>query len=358
MPARPWPDAGRRRAATTVTAATLAAGLALAACGGLPNPLPAGRHYTAPATGASAAAKARPVFPLTGMPVASDSAARRPAIAVPLAGAHLAGLAAADVVFEDITTPQVRYLALYQSRPATSIGPVTSTRPEDSLATSVLHPLMAYAGGKTGFLAVLRQSTVTDLGYARHHRLYHGTAARRLTSTTALWRAHRAAAPTPLFLYQGSSTSPGGPGVAAVRLSAVRVLVPHRPAQRWVFDAGSRRWTQVSGGPRVSVANLVIQTVRYKTVYLDRRAGITARSARPVGDGRAAILSAVPGGASVAGGDGDGQEVRVDWSKPNSADITNYFSSRGVLAEFTPGPTWVLLAPAGTRVVPSGGTAP
>jgi hypothetical protein len=331
-------------------------GLGLAGCGGLPNPLPAGRHYTVPATG-SAAARARPVSPLTGLPAASAGAARRPAIAVALAGARLAGLAAADVIFEDITAPRVRYLALYQSRPAASIGPVTSTRPEDSLATSVLHPLMAYAGGRTGFLAVLRQSTVTDLGYARHRRLYHGPAGRRLTSTAALWRAHRAAAPTPLFLYRGSSGSAGGPALAgAVPVSAVRVLVPHRPAQRWVYDAGTGRWAQVSGGPRVAVANLVIQTVRYKTVYLDRRAGTTAGSARPVGDGRAVILSGIPGGAPGGGGDGSGQEVRVDWSKPNTSDITNYFSSRGVLAEFTPGPTWVLLAPAGTRVVPGGGT--
>ncbi|MEP7023926.1 MAG: DUF3048 C-terminal domain-containing protein [Actinomycetota bacterium] len=101
------------------------------------------------------------------------------------------------------------------------------------------------------------------------------------------------------------------------------------------------------------MANLVVQTVRYKTVFLDRRAGITARSARPVGDGRPVILSAVPGGASVS----SGQEVRVDWSKPNTTNITNYISSRGVLAEFTPGPTWVLLAPAGTRVVRSERTA-
>jgi hypothetical protein len=353
-------------ASAAVAATVVAATAVLAGCGGLPNPLPAGRHYKAPVTGASAAARARPVSPLTGLPAASASAARRPAIAVPLAGARLTGLAAADVVFEDVTTPQVRYLALYQSRPATSIGPVTSTRPEDNLATSVLHPLMAYAGGKTGFLAVLRHSAVTGLGYGRHHQLYHGPAGRRLTSTAALWRAHRAAAPTPLFVYQGSSNSPGGPGPAgAVRLSAVRVLVPHRPAQRWVYDPASRRWTQVSGGPRVSVANLVIQTVRYKTVYLDRRPGITARSARPVGGGRATILSGVPGGApggasggaSAASGNGGGQEVRVDWSKPNTTDITNYFSSRGVLAELTPGPTWVLFAPAGTRVVRSGGTA-
>ncbi|MEP7023925.1 MAG: hypothetical protein ABJB47_08985 [Actinomycetota bacterium] len=58
--------------------------------------------------------------PLTGLPATSASAARRPAIAVPLAGAHLTGLAPADVVFEDITTPQVRYLALCQSRPQAS----------------------------------------------------------------------------------------------------------------------------------------------------------------------------------------------------------------------------------------------
>jgi len=139
-----------------------------------------------------------------------------------------------------------------------------------------------------------------------------------------------------------------------VRLAGVRVLMPHHPAQRWAYDAGSRRWVQLSGAPRVAVANLVIQTVRYKTVFLNRQAGVTAPSpARPLGDGRAVILSTAPGRAPVS----SGQEVRVDWSKPDTADITNYVSSRGVLAEFTPGPTWVLLAPAGTRVVPVQRTA-
>ena len=91
---------------------------------------------------------------------------------MPLSGSQLQGLAAADVVFEEMTSP-LRYVGVFQSRDASSVGPVTGTRPTDAQALSVLHPLDAYDGGTPSFIRVLDRTQVLDLGYASHPSLYH-----------------------------------------------------------------------------------------------------------------------------------------------------------------------------------------
>ena len=67
--------------------------------------------------------------------------------------------------------------------------------------------------------------------------------------------------------------------------------VPGQPELRWDYDVKAARWTQAAGGPRVSVANLVIQIVAFKTVYLSRKYGQTTQSARVIGTGPATVFS-------------------------------------------------------------------
>jgi hypothetical protein len=127
------------------------------------------------------------------------------------------------------------------------------------------------------------------------------------------------------------------------------VEAPGEPAEQWNFDAGTDRWVQTAGGPRVAVANLVVQIVSFKTVYLSRKFGQTAQSALFIGKGAATAFS------GTAPGESGGTGAAGSWAKPGVAAVTNYFDAAGQPMSFEPGPTWIVLAPAGTRTSLAGG---
>jgi Protein of unknown function (DUF3048) C-terminal domain/Protein of unknown function (DUF3048) N-terminal domain len=286
------------------------------------------------------------VAPLTGLRVTA-AVAQRPAVAVVVAGSDPVGLGSADLVFAELAGP-VRYLAVFQSGEAGAVGPVTSIRPTDGQALSVLHPLTGYEGGTTAFVAVLDATKVIDEGYAGHRSWYSGGPGRVTVSTAALAAAGRSDGPPPaVFGYRlpGDSLASAG----QTHPTSVRVAAPGEPAEQWNFDAGTGRWVQTAGGPRVSVANLVVQIVSFKTVYLSRKYGQTVPSARVIGRGAVTVLSgAAPGGTG-------GTAAAGSWAKPGITAVTNYFDAAGQPMSFEPGPTWVVLAPAGTRTSQAGG---
>jgi hypothetical protein len=297
-------------------------------------------------TASAAAVAAGPVAPLTGLP-ATDSVAQRPAVAVAVAGSDPVGLNAADVVFEEAASP-VRYLAVFQSDEASQVGPVTSTRPTDGQVLSVLHPLTSYDGGTSSFVSVLDATKIIDDGYATHSSLYSAGASGLTVSTAAITASSTADTPPPgLFSYRGPGASLAS--VKQTHPTSVRIDIPGQPTEQWSFDSSADRWVQTSGGPRASVANLVVQIVTFKTVYLSRKYGETAQSARVVGTGAATVFS-----GTTPGGSG-GTEAAGTWFKPGVAGLTNFFDAANVPMSFGAGPTWILLAPAGTRTSQAGG---
>jgi len=124
----------------------------------------------------------------------------------------------------------------------------------------------------------------------------------------------------------------------------VSVTLPGLGTQDWSFDSSTDRWVLKSGGPSVQVANLVIQYVSYKTVNVNPKHGIVVPAASVTGTGRAEVFS-----GSLSGGSG-GTAASGTWSKPHTTSLTNYFDSSGSPMAFSPGPTWILLAPSGTKV--------
>jgi hypothetical protein len=277
------------------------------------------------------------VAPLTGLAVAA-AVAQRPAVAVAVSGPAPNGLDSADLVLEEMSSP-VRYLAVFQSREVTA-GPVAATRPMDGQALSVLHPLTGYNGGTASFISVLDATKIVDVGYPGHSSLYASGPDGLTISTAAAVAAGRSdGSPPPLF----SSTRVTHP-------TSVRVDVPGQPELRWDYDVKAARWTQVAGGPRVSAANLVIQIVAFKTVYLSHKYGLTTQSARVIGTGPATVFSAGPPGAASGASAAAGT-----WYKPGLAAVTNYFDASHLPMDFAPGSSWVVLAPAGTRITQAGG---
>jgi hypothetical protein len=334
-------------------ATSTVAGLALSACASAPSPVGPAGGSSSPASPsasptASAASASRPLAPLTGRP-AAGATVRRPAVAVDLAGPDPTGLASADLVFQEFTSP-VRYIAVFQSRSATA-GPVTGTQPTDEAALSVLHPLIGYDGGAAPyFVTALDKSTVKDAGYSRSPSLYTAGPQGLTVSTKAIVSAvPGVSAPPPLFQYRGAES--GASTLAGTGLShptSAHVTIPGNGTQVWTFDQHADAWVLASGGPRVQVANVVVQTVPYKQIGINARAGRSTQSARLVGTGRAEVLS-----GSAAGHRG-GTAAGGTWARPFIKKVTVYLDSSGSPMSFQPGSTWVILAPPGTRVSTSG----
>jgi hypothetical protein len=351
--------AARRRAATSMLLMVITTGL-VAACaqvgvvGGSgsiqPAAAPAASHPARPAGGPPAQ-----VAPLTGLPATSPGAAGRPAVALVLAGPRPHGLSQADVVFEEITSP-IRYIAVFQSHQARSVGPITSTRPTDGMALSVLHALVGYAGGTAGFVEVLDHTKVTDLGFAGHSSLYRQASWGLTTSTAALARAARGQQPPQLLSYRGEGlvASHALATTGVLRRSSVRVRIPGLRSLDWQFNPAADRWLQVSGGPSASVANLIVQTVKYKQVFLSHREGLTVPSARVMGTGPAIVFTGLAGTAATGR---LGLAAAATWSKPTLGDVTNYLGEGYSVLNFAPGPTWIILAPPGTRISTGSGAS-
>jgi hypothetical protein len=345
--------AGAGRRAPGVLAAVLAGFLA-AACGspGVPAtvesqaPGPTVSPSASPAASPAATATPGPTAPLTGLAASAADASRR-AVALVIAGSKPRGLADADVIFEEISSP-VRYIAVFQSRQAKTAGPITSTEPADGQILSVLRPLTGYDGGTTGFIKILDKTKVTDLGYLTHSSLYRPGTDGLTASTKTLREAGRGSAPPVLFSYRGAESGSSTLATAGEwRPSSVTVSIPGHGRQHWVFDARTDSWAQVSGGPPIQVANLIVQTVPYKEVFLNRRFGITVPSARVFGRGRAEVFS---GTGSKAVPDRSGVAAEGSWFKPGIRGVTVYSDSKGFPMELQPGMTWIILAPHGTRV--------
>jgi DUF3048 family protein len=323
----------------------------LAACSAGPKAAstqakPSSPARTTPPASVSPAAATGPAAPLTGLAV-TEAVTQRPAVAVAVSGPNPAGLGSADLVFAEMSSP-VRYLAVFQSAEVNVVGPVTGTRPMDGQALSVLHPLTGYAGGTSSFISVLDATRIVDVGYAGHASLYSSGPGGLTVSTAALAAAGRSdGPPPPLFSYR----APGDPlaSVQETHPTSVRVEIPGQTAEQWTLDARSGRWVQTAGGPRVSVANLVIQVVAFKTVYLSRKLGLTTQSARVIGTGSATVFS------GPAPGSTGGSAAAGSWAKPGPAAVTNYFDAAHLPMDFAPGPSWIVLAPAGTRTSQSGG---
>lgn len=248
-----------------------------------------------------------------------------------------------------MATSPVRYIAVYQSRLATAAGPITTTQPADREVLSVLHPLISYDGAALPYFIKLldkAKTKVTDASYAHDPSSYRVTPQGMTASPQAILHAVSGdTAPPQLFEYRGAASGASTLASAGVsRPSSVRVTIPAERTRKWSFSAHADRWTLTSGGPKVRVANLVVQRVSYKQITVNRRQAITVSNARVTGSGGAEVFS---GSASGGGG---GTAASGTWSKPHAASVTNYFDSGGSPMAFQPGPTWVILAPPGTQV--------
>ena len=315
-------------------------GLLLAGCGSAPGATPRTAPQestpattTAPASGPSVLPVGVPA-PLTGVPV-SAAVQRRPVLAVAVGSSPAPrGLDRADIVVEEISSP-VRYVALYQSRDADTVGPVTETRPVDAQLLAGGKPAIAYTGGPKGFVTQLRRAGVVDLGYPSQPAAYRASGSGLYVSTATLFGLARSAAPAAPRLTYAEAGEPFATKGAA-KAAQVSVTTPGAAAQQWAYVPASQGWQRAD--LKIPVSNLVFQEVEYRRIEVQKGSGVVVPSARvAVGSGRSTVLS---GPAAVAG----------QWVRKGLKQATNFLDPAGVPLRLAPGSTWVVLLPPGSKV--------
>lgn len=337
----------RSRALTLLLALVLVVGVA--ACGG--GKKEASTTTTTEPHGTTTTAAPEPSF-LTGLPSEDRNKQDRPALVVKIDNSPQArpqaGLDAADVIYEEVVEGGiVRFLAVFHSHDAASVGPVRSVRPVDPLIVTPLKGLFAYSGGTPQFVALIKKAPVTLVGFDELTKAYTKRKGRPaphnfFTSTEALYKGAKEGTPPPppLFTYLPTGQPFGVAGGSPLTSLTVQMGGPTRAD--WTWDQAASVWRRttngtphvVEGGGQLGFTNVVVQFVRYTNTTARDPAGFPVPTADITGSGEAWILSG-------------GRLVKATWSKPNAAAITQYTDADNLPVALSPGTTWVALAPLG-----------
>ena len=345
----------RRRYKPTLTgngvALIVAAGaVALAACSTSSEPRVATEPIRKEAPADRPAATV--VAPLTGLASTDLDVATRPAVTVKIDNAPKArpqsGLEVADVVFEEkVEGSVVRFLSVFQSREADSVGPIRSLRSTDPPIVTPLGGVFAYSGGVAAFKRDLKTVPVTVVSEENRAEAFTYRADRqRPWKTYAATKKLRTYAkkgtgpPPALFSFRSPDEAPLGTPVRKAT-----VVYGSLTTAQWDWDADAGKWLrttngtshEVDGGKRLAFENVVIQLVPYQRTAIRDVSGAQVDEAVVVGSGDALVLSA-------------GRMVKARWSKAADSSVTSYTGADGQPVEMSPGQTWVMLPAIGSPV--------
>ncbi|MCI4063272.1 DUF3048 domain-containing protein [Micromonospora sp. R77] len=306
------------------------------------EPQPAGStDVVDPGTAAPTSASptpSQPAAPLTGLPVAAAAVAARPAVAVPIRVSPAttpAGLGSADLVYAEFAESDTLHLtAVFHSKDAAKVGPVTEIRPVDIRSLGVLHPFVGYAGGPTGFLTQFENSKLAGVTPADDgDKVFAGDQ----TSTAALWKAApKGAQPPPSVLdYATPGSALAGRDVTPAQ--ELTISVPGGPPQVWRYDAAKSTWVGKVGTATVTAASVLVLTMEYKTLDVRKPSPRSLPSANVFGEGAVVAVSG-PSGA------------KGKWRKPGLDLVCNITDLNGELLHPTPGNAWVFYVPSSAKV--------
>lgn len=287
---------------------------------------------------------AQPRCPLTGT-VASAAAAARPALAVKIDNVAparpQAGLNSADIVVEEqVEGGLTRLFAVFACHTATSIGPIRSARTTDADLLALLHgSIYVFSGANPKVLPPIRaRGDAAMLSFDIAPRWFHRAGGRPaphnvFSSSSTLLRgglalAPRLGAPRAWFTY----------GAADVHGTPARSVTMSWPAATagWTWSGSSYLRTQdrtsdlLTGGDRVSAANVVVLAVTLTATGIRDVAGNPSPDDVVVGSGQAWVFRG-------------GTVVRGRWSRATSSAPWKLTDASGQVIALAPGRTWVEL---------------
>lgn len=294
--------------------------------------------------------------PLTDLP-ARRGVPNRPALAVkvgnePEGARPQSGLNEADIVFD---TPAegfiMRYIAVFQCKNASSIGPTRSVRWVDwHLVRQFAHPILAFAGGINpnvdqvmGF-NWMRPANLLEGGQSAGQRISSRSPPDNLyTSTTALFGLFPKSNRPPKPVFKFSTKVPAG----AVPASSLSINFSYGTDVVWKWDPSTSSWLHTySGvpdidaltGKQVSAKNVIVLIVDYHTgPYIESRGGSGDVESQTIGRGSGYVLR-------------NGRSIKVTWQRKYLVSPFSFSRAKGEVVSLTPGRTWVEIVPIGTLV--------
>lgn len=304
---------------------------------------------------------APPVSPLTGLAPSDPAKLNRPALVIkidnldgPSGARPQTGLTTADLCIEEQVEDGItRFACVWQSADVGLVGPVRSTRTTDIAIVSALnHPLYAFSGGNTSFLAAIRAAPIVDVGADAQPGAYVRTGSKPAphnlyTRVTTLYGlAPKGAGPPPAqFTYRAAGQPATGAGAVAATHVDLKFPGMGGPSVAWDWDATAKTWRRsqngtadvTTDGGQITAANVIFQFVNYPIVGYQTIAGVGGPipMAQLIGQGPALIFSG-------------GVLIKATWAKPSATAVTQFADAAGAPILLTTGPTWVELAPTGS----------
>jgi len=290
------------------------------------------------------------VYPLTGLPVTSPAAARRPALAVKIDNISAArpqvGLNAADLVVDTpVEGGLTRLFAVFQSQGAPLVGPIRSARPVDAdLLTLLRGGVFAYSGADSREIAPVQAHSGAVLVSNDDHSQYFTRARDRqaphdvVSSTARLLAAGQdlgspKGPPKPLFTW--SQTVPRG---RALRSVTVPFSAYTRADWRWDGQRYLRSQDgtvdRLTGGAQISASDVVVLTVQLRHTGIFDDAGNEDPLVVVVGGGSCSVLR-------------DGVLIQGRWSRAGREGPLRLLDGTGKTIALHPGRTWIELLPTG-----------
>ena len=342
------------------TLALVGAGCLLAACasGGPSATKDAKKRADPPTTSTprpSTTKVSGPECPLTGTPAPHGVVPARSALAVKVDNYPTArpqtGLTAADIVFEEPVEGGItRYVAVFQCRGTSMVGPVRSARNIDiGILGEFGHPLLVHVGGIQPVIDNIVSSPIDDfeLGNYTTSIVQHppGRVAPydTYTSTTQVWQMRTTATEPPQPVFSYSATAPAGTPVSSMSIP----FSSYSPVV-WRYDAKTHKFLRfyatsadvLANGVQNSASNVIVQFVSvYYGPWLENSEGgleVQANLATNA-SGKAIVFR-------------NGVEIPGRWSRATLAQPTSFTTTSGEPIKMQPGNTWVELVPTTVNV--------
>jgi len=287
--------------------------------------------------------------PLTGEEAPSDAAAARPALAIKVENIDEArpqsGLLQADVIWEEEAEGGItRFIAVYQCRGASRVGPVRSARPVDPPILMLYRkPLFGYAGGVASVERAIADAGVVDLNYIDAAEAYirdpNRTAPHDLyTSTRALRREARGRGDAPEAQFTFEEDPPEREGTRRGREIVADWSVATDVVWRYRSSDGLYRRFHgeeahvMEDGSQMAVDNVVAMMVERRETRIVDPAGNPVPNFEVVGRGDVVVFR-------------DGRAIRGSWERPEEEEPLRFMDRRGEEIALKPGTTWIMLYP-------------